>query len=220
MNNDDDESVLDETIINETEYYNDASKYKSLLQHYTSNILQMIQVSQIRDHITTAYDDYPIDYEGTQIKNNIYKCTRCGYTTKSKIRYTNHLNRKRKCKLNKNINNQLDDYPTKVILIDSAKYPEDNNKYHICNYCNLQFKNSEQLNNHVCKDKDKLSELDILKRDKTNLVNLIQKLCTDVSILRRNNGILLKDNILAHKMVDQYDKLLNKHNVKFNYVEK
>ena len=71
-NNDDDESVLDgnimdESIINETEYYSDASKYQPLLQHYTSNILQMIQVNQIRDHVTSAYDDYPIDYEKRNI---------------------------------------------------------------------------------------------------------------------------------------------------------
>jgi len=220
-NDDDDKSVLDgniidESIINETEYYNDASKYQPLLQHYTSNILQMIQVNQIRDHVTSAYDDYPIDYEKKEPMNNIFKCDRCGYSTKSKIRYNNHMNRKRKCTKKSSIINQPNDYPTKVILIDSAKYPEDVNKYNICRYCNHEFENKEKLNTHACTVKDKLSEVEILKKEKVNLVNFIQKLCTDVSVLRRNHGILLKDNILAHKMIDQYDKLLTKHNVEFN----
>ena len=220
-NDNDDKSVLDgdiinEPTINETEYYNDASKYQPLLQHYTSNILRMIQVNQIRDHVTSAYDDYPIDYEKTEPKNHIYKCERCGYSTKSKIRYNNHLNRKRKCTKNTKIMNKSYDYHTKVILIDSAKYPEDINKYNVCQYCNHEFKNKSDLHTHTCTVKDKLSEVEILKKEKVNLVNFIQKLCTDVSVLRRNHGILLKDNILAHKMIDQYDKLLTKHNVEFN----
>ena len=217
-NDEDDKSVLDGHIINETEYYADASKYQPLLQHYTSNILQMIQVNKIKDHVTSAYDDYPIDYEKEPI-NKVFTCKRCGYSTKSKIRYNNHLNRKRKCTKKSNIINKPNDYPTKVILIDSAKYPEDVNKYNICQYCNHEFNCKEDLRNHSCSIKNELSEVEILKREKVNLIHFIQKLCTDVSVLRRNHGILLKDNILAHKMIDQYDKILTKHRVEFNDVD-
>jgi hypothetical protein len=214
--------------INESEYYNDIVDYKPLLQHYTNNLLQMMQVDQIMNHITSAYDNYSIE-NNKEIKD--FKCDRCGYTTNSKLRYNNHLTRKKPCKeikkekememeLEKETEKEIyktSNLPTRVILIDSAKYPEDN-KYNICRYCNNEYPDTATLDNHECDIKKTLSEYQLLEYDNLKLTHLMQKLCTDISFLRRNNGILLKDNILAHKMIDQYDKILNKHNINFDKI--
>ena len=250
--------------INEKEYINDIENYQELLQRFTGNLLKKMQVDQIKNNITAAYDDYPLDYEEgesspfnkTEImtvdeinkdiatndnlvntsdvidtKFDIYECDRCGYKTKSRLRFKRHLNRKKPCKVTKkNIEiaelkqryrlcDKIEyDELRKVIMIDSAKYPEDKNKYNICEYCNEEFTCADSYEKHTCDVKTTLTAIQTLEFDKLKLIHLIQKLCTDISLLRYNHGILLKDNILAHKMIDQYDKLLNKHNIPFNYM--
>ena len=250
------ENNNDASDINQSEYIEDINNYQTILQRFTGNLLKKMQVEHIRNNITTAYDNYPLDYEENnnnnevetideinkeiskvpkkekvkEMKVDIYKCDRCNYETKSKARFIRHLNRKTPCKAKYkkieiaeikhkyNLFSKINyDKPSRVIMIDSAKYPEDKSKYHICQYCNLEFDNPHDFKTHKCDVKNSLTNLQLLEFDKVKLIHLVQKLCTDMSILRHNHGILLKDNILAHKMIDQYDKILSKNNIPFNY---
>jgi len=219
--------------LDEIEYMDDMTRFGKMFQFYSSNILERMHISNIRDYITDSYNTFPVGYNDISDKSSIsntevidevnkditseinkdselykeytkvktYECSRCMYKTPSKTRFIKHLNRKIICRADFNdtsINDIKKEYKlvedtpriNKVILIDSAKYPEDVIKYNVCSHCNLEFNSKECASNHECKIK---------------------------STLTKHHGILLKDNILGHKLNEQYDRIFMKNNIPFEY---
>ena len=248
--------------LDEVEYSDDMKRFGRMFQYYSSNLLERMHISNIRDYITDAYNSFPIGYNdisdktsvtgmeiidevnkeetkkiNEDIKNfkeytkiKIYECPRCMYKTKHKSRFINHLNRKKICcpdfsdksihDIKKEYNLlEKDNFPkiNKVILIDSAKYPDDAIKYNVCSHCNKEFNSKECAINHVCEVKSRLTPMQQLEQDNAKLIHIIKNLCTDISVLRQHHGILLKDNILGHKLNEQYDRIFMKHNIPFEY---
>lgn len=253
-------SRLRDKTLDEIEYMDDMNRFGKMFQFYSSNILERMHISNIRDYITDAYNSFPVGYNDISDKSTVtdtvvvdevnkeivkdinddiklykeytkiktYECPRCMYKTPNKNRFIKHLNRKTPCCADfsdKSIDEikkeykLIEDIPkiNKVILIDSAKYPEDVIKYNVCSHCNIEFTSKECASNHVCKVKSTLSKEEQLEQDNIKLIHIIKNLCTDITVLRQHHGILLKDNILGHKLNEQYDRIFMKHNIPFEY---
>ena len=139
----------------------------------------------------------------------IYNCVRCGYETKHKGHFKNHLNRKNICiSILENISiNDIKIYYN----LDLDKKPKNNpvepiniqskpiltqNKDFSCNYCNKIFKRQWHLSRHLntCKikkinlDKQK-EEIDILKKQQKQLEETVEKLLIECSNNTNNNTI-------------------------------
>ena len=138
----------------------------------------------------------------------IYNCVRCGYETKHKGHFKNHLNRKNICI------SLLEDISINDIKIyynlDLDKKPKNNsaepinilskpiltqNKEFSCNYCNKIFKRQWHLSRHLntCKIKKKnldkqKEEIDILKRQQKQLEETVEKLLIEFSNNTNNTG--------------------------------
>ena len=139
----------------------------------------------------------------------IYNCVRCGYETKHKGHFKNHLNRKNICiailedisindiKIYYNLD--LDTKPNY-----NPVQPQNNlskpiltqNKYFSCNYCNKIFKRQWHLSRHLntCKIKKKnldkqKEEIDILKKQQKQLEETVEKLLIECSNNTNNNTI-------------------------------
>jgi len=139
----------------------------------------------------------------------IYNCVRCGYETKHKGHFKNHLNRKNICiPLLENISiNEIINYynlyldhkpknnPIEPINIKSKPILTQNKDFS-CNYCNKIFKRQWHLSRHLntCKIKKKnldkqKEEIDILKKQQKQLEETVEKLLIECSNNTNNNTI-------------------------------
>jgi len=131
----------------------------------------------------------------------IYNCIRCGYETKHKGHFLNHLNRKKICKsilcdssieyirnhynLENDINPINNPYEPKKTHIEPKK--TQNNPFS-CNYCNKICKRKWHLSRHLntCKIKKmelnkQKDEIDLLKLQQKKLEETVEKLLIECS---------------------------------------
>ena len=132
----------------------------------------------------------------------VYNCIRCGYETKHKGHFKNHLNRKKICipilediginDIKKYYNIEIDTIPqnnSKMLSITS-KIPQKkvkNEGYKQCPYCYKEFSRVDNLNRHfkTCKSKKKLDqENKKLKKDKEELIETVEKLLIECSNMK------------------------------------
>jgi len=142
----------------------------------------------------------------------IYNCVRCGYETKHKGHFKNHLNRKNICipllediSINEIIN-YYNLYLDKMNPLESKMNPNESkinlkeSKNELdklkCEYCCKFYSTNSNLNKHlkICKIKKKTNEqnkLILLKKDKEELIETVEKLLIECSnmkeIIKTNN---------------------------------
>ena len=142
----------------------------------------------------------------------IYNCVRCGYETKHKGHFKNHLNRKNICipllediSINEIINYYNLDLD-KMNPLESKMNPNESkmnlkeSKNELdklkCEYCCKFYSTNSNLNKHlkICKIKKKTNEqnkLILLKKDKEELIETVEKLLIECSnmkeIIKTNN---------------------------------
>ena len=146
----------------------------------------------------------------------VYNCIRCGYETKHKGHFKNHLNRKKICipiledisinDIKNYYNIEIDDNHKKhtinTILTPKTRQltPKntENNTTHIsnkeCPYCCKEFSRVDSLTRHlkVCKSKKKTEKQDkitLLEKEKEELLKTVEKLLIECSIKSNNNTI-------------------------------
>ena len=131
----------------------------------------------------------------------IYNCVRCGYETKHKGHFLNHLHRKKICRpilsdisiediknyydLEIKIIHQNNPYEPKKTTYEPKK--TQNNSFN-CNYCNKIFKRNWHLSRHLstCKIKKmelnrQKEEIDLLKLQQKKLEETVEKLLIECS---------------------------------------
>ena len=137
----------------------------------------------------------------------IYNCVRCGYETKHKGHFKNHLNRKKICipiledisilDIKNYYNIDLDIIPqitqnnSKMLSITS-KIPQKkvkNEGHKQCPYCWKEFSRVDNLNRHfkTCKSKKKLDQenkITLLEKDKEELIETVEKLLIECSNMK------------------------------------
>jgi|NorSeaMetagenome_1021524.scaffolds.fasta_scaffold15332_1 hypothetical protein len=146
----------------------------------------------------------------------VYNCIRCGYETKHKGHFKNHLNRKKICipiledisinDIKNYYNIEIDDNHKKhtinTILTPKTRQltPKntENNTTNIsnkeCPYCCKEFSRVDSLTRHlkVCKSKKKTEKQDkitLLEKEKEELLKTVEKLLIECSIKSNNNTI-------------------------------
>ena len=137
----------------------------------------------------------------------VYNCIRCGYETKHKGHFKNHLNRKKICipiledisinDIKKYYNIEIDTIPqitqnnSKKLSITS-KIPQKkvkNEGYKECPYCCKEFSRVDNLNRHfkTCKSKknlDQENKIELLEKDKEELIETVEKLLIECSNMK------------------------------------
>ena len=146
----------------------------------------------------------------------VYNCIRCGYETKHKGHFKNHLNRKKICipihedisinDIKNYYNIEIDDNHKKhtinTILTPKTRQltPKntENNTKNIsnkeCHYCCKEFSRVDSLTRHlkVCKSKKKTENQDkitLLEKEKEELLKTVEKLLIECSNKSNNNTI-------------------------------
>jgi len=142
----------------------------------------------------------------------VYNCIRCGYETKHKGHFKNHLNRKKICipiledisindmknYYNIEIDNNHKKHTINTILTQKTRQltPKntENNTKNInnkeCPYCCKEFSRVDSLTRHlkVCKIKNKCIEeknkIELLEKDKEELIETVEKLLIECSNMK------------------------------------
>ena len=140
----------------------------------------------------------------------IYNCVRCGYETKHKGHFKNHLNRKNICipllediSINEIIN-YYNLYLDKMNPLESKMNPNESkinlkeSKNELdklkCEYCCKFYSTNSNLYKHlkICKEKKKSNEQDkitLLEKEKEELLKTVEKLLIECSNKSNNNTI-------------------------------
>ena len=149
----------------------------------------------------------------------VYNCIRCGYETKHKGHFKNHLNRKKICipiledisinDIKNYYNIEIDDNHKKhtinTILTPKTRQltPKntENNTKNInnkeCPYCGKDFSRVDSLTRHlkVCKEKKKTEKQDkitLLEKEKEELLKTVEKLLIECS--NKSNSSTINSN--------------------------
>lgn len=168
----------------------------------------------------------------------IYNCVRCGYETKHKGHFKNHLNRKIKCiyvleditindikayysldldKMNPN-ESKLNPNESKLNPIES-KNKLDNLK---CKYCCKFYSTNSNLHKHlkICKIKKKTDEqhkITLLEKDKEELIETVEKLIIECSNMK--NLLESKENYKSKNIINSNNTNSNNTIIINNYGE-
>ena len=158
----------------------------------------------------------------------IYNCVRCGYETKHKGHFLNHLHRKKICRpilsdisiediknhydLEIKIIHQNNPYEPKKTTYEPKK--TQNNSFN-CNYCNKIFKRNWHLSRHLstCKIKKmelnrQKEEIDLLKLQQKKLEETVEKLLIECS----NNNKKTSDKTINNKTTNNNNSNNNNTN--------
>ena len=119
----------------------------------------------------------------------IYDCPRCGFNSKIKTKFINHLKRKNICEPKLSKTNLQKEY-VKYGIIDQHKIPQNNTletttnvelhkitqnttKFHECKYCDKVFSRIDSLTRHykTCNEKKKTDEANIHMEELVRLLN-------------------------------------------------
>jgi len=168
----------------------------------------------------------------------IYNCVRCGYETKHKGHFKNHLNRKKKCisvlediTINDikayysldldNINpneSKMNPNESKLNPLES-KNKLDNLK---CKYCCKFYSTNSNLHKHlkICKIKKKTDEqhkITLLEKDKEELIETVEKLIIECSNMK--NLLESKENYKSKNIINSNNTNSNNTIIINNYGE-
>ena len=117
----------------------------------------------------------------------IYECTRCGFTTKIKTKFINHLKRKKICEPILSKTNLQKEY-IKYGILDRIQMnpnestnesnfgfmnPNESKRIHYCKYCEKIYSTSSNLSKHLkkCDEKKKTDEANLHMKELVKLLN-------------------------------------------------
>jgi len=161
----------------------------------------------------------------------IYNCIRCGYETKHKGHFINHLHRKKICKpiledisiediknhynLEISITSKITTNNSKSLICPSKKLqkPQKNVVNNKCSYCCKEFSRIDNLNRHLKKCKMKNNVLSENKELRETVEKLLIE-CSEMKNLLKNTT--KKSTTLKHSMSNSHNNNTNSNNTNNN----
>ena len=158
----------------------------------------------------------------------IYNCVRCGYETKHKGHFLNHLNRKKTCNpiledisindIKNHYNLEIDKITSNnsnILICPSKKLqkPQKNVVNKQCSYCCKEFSRIDNLNRHLKKCKMKNNVLSENKELRETVEKLLIE-CSEMKNLLKNTT--KKSTTLQHSMSNSQNNNTNSNNTNNN----